>query len=32
MAESELEAGIECSMEWNGIWEMLGCKWTFHIL
>jgi len=19
-------------MEWSGIWEVLGCKWTFHIL
>ena len=18
--------------EWNGIWEVLGCKWTFHII
>ena len=18
--------------EWDGIWEVLGCKWTFHIL
>lgn len=18
--------------EWSGIWEVLGCKWTFHIL
>ncbi|WP_101296443.1 winged helix-turn-helix transcriptional regulator [Halegenticoccus soli] len=18
--------------EWGGIWEVLGCKWTFHIL
>ena len=32
MAESELEAEIEYSMEWSGIWEVLGCKWTFHIL
>lgn len=20
------------STEWSGIWEVLGCKWTFHIL
>ena len=20
------------SAEWSGIWEVLGCKWTFHIL
>ena len=20
------------STEWTGIWEVLGCKWTFHIL
>ena len=18
--------------EWSGIWEVLGCKWTFHII
>ena len=20
------------STEWSGIWQVLGCKWTFHIL
>lgn len=20
------------STEWSGLWEVLGCKWTFHIL
>lgn len=20
------------STEWSGIWEILGCKWTFHVL
>lgn len=26
------DIGLTDSTEWSGIWEVLGCKWTFHIL
>lgn len=26
------ESDLPAPTEWNGIWEVLGCKWTFHIL
>lgn len=30
MKESLMETTY--STEWSGIWQVLGCKWTFHIL
>lgn len=29
---TESETGLPEPTEWSGIWEVLGCKWTFHIL
>ncbi|ELY99992.1 winged helix-turn-helix transcriptional regulator [Natrialba aegyptia] len=26
------ESDLPAPTEWSGIWEVLGCKWTFHIL
>jgi DNA-binding HxlR family transcriptional regulator len=26
------ESGLPEPTEWSGIWAVLGCKWTFHIL
>lgn len=26
------ESNLPAPTEWSGIWEVLGCKWTFHIL
>lgn len=28
----ETDTELPDSTEWSGIWEVLGCKWTFHIL
>lgn len=26
------ESDLPAPTEWSGIWGVLGCKWTFHIL